>query len=335
MRRGGRGAASRSECEKWFTVCATSRTARAPDVSCPTFTLIYVSNVEPATDGPSRRPLLWAAIGSSVLAVPGGLGLAALVTLFGVPTDSEAIGFYLSALSAAVVGFGLLAGYWTAWRTGHASARGPVFWWTSAVFNAFLTFAIGAAAIATAGRNIGDVGIMATAAVPAAWTGWMTWLGATNAIAVSDMGDDKAPGRMADLPLLVAIVGSLWLVGQSLFSAVSLFGTLGGDMMWDYSMTFWIVTNVIGFALLLGYVWDWLGRLPSSEAVLFWWVSTGFHAISLAMWIWNLISSFQSMLEIGDLFFWLTSAVWMVWTAWMVWFSLTRVQRANVRARAL
>ena len=292
-------------------------------------------DVKTDNEGSFRRPLLWAAVGSSVLAVPGGIGLATLVTLFGVPTDSEAIGFYSVAFVAAFIGFALLAGYWSAWRAGVASARGPAFWWTSAAFNAIVTLAIGATAIATVANSVGDSAIMAMALVPATWTGWMTWLGVTNALAANVEGGERTPEGPTDLPLIAAILGNLWLVGQSLFSVVSLFLTLGAGVLWDRSMTIWIVSNVIGLAFLVGYVWDWRRGLPPSEAALFWWASAGFHAIALGMWVWNLTSSFQSLLEYGDPLYWLTSVAWMSFGAWMVWFSLTRVQRANVGSHSV
>ncbi|MDT0630605.1 hypothetical protein RQM47_13600 [Rubrivirga sp. S365] len=123
-------------------------------------------------------PLFVAALGSLLLAVPGAVGFAFIVSVLwdsSWQANDEAVAS-AAAIALPLVGFYLLVGYW---RSGFVGARPPRpawFWWLSAAYNG-LGLAIVVAE--TWGPNAGVPLLYVALAV--AWTGFMVALGVSRA----------------------------------------------------------------------------------------------------------------------------------------------------------
>lgn len=142
---------------------------------------------------PIDTPVVIAALGSLLLAIPGLWGFALIAAMvFGSPwepdlgQDAARIFSSLFLLGLPLIGFYLLVGYWRAGLWGTPSRHSRRFWWLSAGYN--MLGLVPAVVVAVWEAGFGGFGIPLVLSVPhIAWTGFMVRLGVRRARQVPEL----------------------------------------------------------------------------------------------------------------------------------------------------
>ncbi|HEX8299567.1 MAG TPA: hypothetical protein VF594_10455 [Rubricoccaceae bacterium] len=132
-------------------------------------------------------PVFIAALGSSLLALPGLGGFLVIGWMVASALSDPDLGklaarvvMSMVLLGLPLLGFYLLAGYWRAWLWGEPSQRPRRFWGLSAMYNGLgLLLAALAAVVMVLDRNMGVALVLAV--LYTAWTGFMVWMGVMRA----------------------------------------------------------------------------------------------------------------------------------------------------------
>jgi hypothetical protein len=142
--------------------------------------------LEPQSPGfrrPKDLPLLIAAVGSLVLAVPGLVGFLVLAWVsFGMswPPDVRSLVTRPLLPALPLLGFYLLYGYWRAVRRASPARHPRFFWWASAGYNVVGLALASTAAVVEA--RTGMSGVLLAYSVPLiCWTTFMTWFSVSRA----------------------------------------------------------------------------------------------------------------------------------------------------------